>query len=64
MFEAAFALGRRRLGAIEQLDPYLLVEMFQQHRVDLTQALQRRQLFGRNGIVRADLLRDGHEFAE
>jgi hypothetical protein len=38
--------------------------MFQQHRFDLTLALQRRQLFDRNGVIPADLLRGGHEFAE
>jgi len=35
----------------------VLIEMFQQHRFDLTLALQRRQLFDRNGVIPADLLR-------
>jgi hypothetical protein len=37
---------------------------FQHHRFDLAQALQRRQLFGRNGVVPDGFLCDGHEFAE
>src|SRR5580693_1477783 len=62
-FEAAFALGRRRLGAIEQLGPHLLVEMFQPHRFDLSLALERRQLFGRSSVRPDGFLCDGHEFA-
>ena len=63
-FEAAFALGRRRLGAIEQLGPHLLVEMFQPLHFDLSLALERRQLFGRNSVRPDGLLCDSHEFAE
>src|SRR5208283_5390293 len=61
--EAAFAFSRR-LGAIEKRAPHLLVEMFQQHRFDLTQALLRRQLLGRKGVAPDGFLCDGHEFAE
>ncbi len=63
-FESAFALRRRRLGAIEERGPCLLVEMFQKHRFDLTQALVGRQLLGRKGVVPDGLLCDGHEFAK
>jgi hypothetical protein len=38
--------------------------MFHQHRFDLTHALERRQLFSRNGVLPDGFLCDGYEFAE